>query len=179
MEYGQTTTTTSSSAIPNLPLSNNRQRLAGQAVLLLLLLRDGDGAGADNFFSGSIPNALAVGQARHRPAGNFGGQLLLLLGQHSPHVVPPATSSPLLFRRACLDNCGPIAQPLGCSENAALAGPCAMIGRRCRRGEALWMSVLGMAQRYLRPHRLRTDPDFHATPKNGNPCKNTRTHKTG
>lgn len=135
MEYGQTTTTTSSSAIPNLPLSNNRQRRAGQAVLLLLLLRDGDGADADSFFSGSIPNALAGGQARHRPAGNFGGQLLLLLGQHSPHVVPPATSSPLLFRRACLDNCGPIAQPLGCSEDAALAGPCAMIGRRVDGGK--------------------------------------------
>lgn len=134
VEESQTTTTTSSSAIPNLPLSNNRQRLAGQAVLLLLL-RDGDGADADSFFSGSIPNALAVGQARHRPAGNFGGQLLLLLGQHSPHVVPPATSSPLLFRRACLDNCGPIAQPLGCSEDAALAGPCAMIGRRVDGGK--------------------------------------------
>lgn len=67
VEESQTTTTTSSSAIPNLPLSNNRQRLAGQAVLLLLL-RDGDGADADSFFSGSIPNALAVGQARHRPA---------------------------------------------------------------------------------------------------------------
>lgn len=39
--------------------------------------------GRGQLLSGSISNTLAVGQARHRPAGNFGGQLLLLLGRHS------------------------------------------------------------------------------------------------